>query len=67
MHDLLQADLFPKARLSLDALSVFSEAPAEARGAIHTRPEVAEFVLDAMGWVDSAPLEKLRFLEPSAG
>ncbi len=67
MHDVLQADLFPKARLSLDALSMFSEAPAEARGAIHTRPEVAEFVLDALGWVESAPLATFRLLEPSAG
>jgi hypothetical protein len=31
MHDVLQTDLFPKARLSLDALSVFSEATAEER------------------------------------
>ena len=67
MHDVLQSDLFPKSRLSLDALSVFSDATAEARGAIHTRPEVAEFVLDALGWVESAPLESFRLLEPSAG
>jgi hypothetical protein len=55
MHDVLQIDLFPKARLSLDALSVFSDATAEDRGAIHTRPAVAEFVLDAVGWVESQP------------
>jgi len=67
MHDVLQTDLFPKARLSLDALSVFSDAAAEDRGAIHTRPEVAEFVLDAVGWVESKSLESLRLLEPSAG
>ena len=67
MHDVLQADLFPKSRLSLDALSVFSDATAEDRGAIHTRPEVAEFVLDAVGWLESEPLESFRLLEPSAG
>jgi len=67
MHDVLQTDLFPKSRLSLDALSVFSDATAEDRGAIHTRPEVAEFILDAVGWVESEPLESLRLLEPSAG
>lgn len=67
MHDVLQTDLFPKSRLSLDALSVFSDATAEDRGAVHTRPEVAEFILDAVGWVESEPLESLRLLEPSAG
>lgn len=67
MHDVLQTDLFPKARLSLDALSVFSDAAALDRGAIHTRPEVAEFVLDAVGWVESESLESFRLLEPSAG
>lgn len=45
----------------------FSEADSEARGAIHTRPEVAEFILDLMGWVNGAYLAKLRLLEPSAG
>lgn len=67
MHDVLQADLFPKSRLSLDALGIFSDASAEDRGAIHTRPEVAEFVLDAVAWIDSEPLESCRLLEPSAG
>jgi len=67
MHDVLQTDLFPKSRLSLDALSIFSDAPAEDRGAVHTRPEVAEFVLDAVGWLESEPLESFRLLEPSAG
>lgn len=67
MHDVLQADLFPKSRPSLDALSVFSDAPAEDRGAVHTRPEVAEFVLDAVGWTELEPLESCRLLEPSAG
>lgn len=67
MHDVLQTELFPKARLSVDALSVFSDAAAEDRGAIHTRPEVAEFVLDAVGWGESDALESFRLLEPSAG
>lgn len=67
MHNVLQTDLFPKSRLSLDALSVFSDATAEDRGAVHTRPEVAEFVLDAVGWLESKPLESFRLMEPSAG
>ena len=32
MHDVLQTDLFPKSRLSLDALSAFSDGTAEERG-----------------------------------
>jgi Eco57I restriction-modification methylase/TaqI-like C-terminal specificity domain len=67
MHDVLQADLFPKSRLSLDALSVFSDATAEDRGAVHTRPVVAEFVLDTVGWVEAEPVESFRLLEPSVG
>ncbi len=67
MHDVIQHDLFPEPRLAVDAVGVFSEMPAEARGAIHTRPEVAEFILDAVGWVESEPLETLRLLEPSVG
>ncbi len=67
MHDVLQTELFPKARLSLDALKDFSEAVADSRGAVHTRPEVAEFVLDSTGWVTSQRLESFRLLEPSVG
>ena len=67
MHAVLQTELFPKSRLSLDALSVFSDAVGEERGAVHTRPEVSEFVLDAVGWVEAAPLESFRLLEPSVG
>jgi hypothetical protein len=67
MHAVLQTELFPKARLSLDALKDFSEAAAGARGAVHTRPEVAEFVLDAVGWSDAEPLESWCLLEPSVG
>jgi len=67
MHSVLQSELFPKARFSLDAVSVFSDAAGEDRGAVHTRPEVAEFVLDAAGWRESEPLESFRLLEPSVG
>ena len=67
MHAVIQSELFPMSRLSLDALSVFSDAVGEARGAVHTRPEVAEFVLDAVGWVESEPLESFCLLEPSVG
>lgn len=46
MHDVLQTDLFP--RLSLDALSAFLDGIAEDRGAVHTRPKVAEFSLSGL-------------------
>jgi len=65
MHAVLQTELFPKSRLSLDALSVFSDAVGEERGAVHTRPEVSEFVLDAVGWVEAAPLDSFRLLKPT--
>ena len=67
MHDVFQSELFASERLAFDAREVFSDAPPEERGAIHTRPEVAEFILDAVGWSSGAPLESLRLLEPSAG
>jgi hypothetical protein len=37
------------------------------RGAVNTRREVAEFILDLCGYTTSQPLHKLRFLEPSFG
>ena len=67
MHATLQAELFPKSRLSIDALDFFSNAVPDARGAVHTRPEIAEFILDSVGWIKSEPLDSLCLLEPSVG
>ncbi|MEW5772264.1 MAG: Eco57I restriction-modification methylase domain-containing protein [Thermodesulfobacteriota bacterium] len=39
----------------------------EARGAIFTRPEVVDFILDLAGYTPNRPLYKLRLLEPSFG
>ena len=39
----------------------------EERGAIYTRREVVEFILDLVGYVPSRPLHKLKLLEPSFG
>lgn len=65
---LIQAELFEDAVLAAgDALDFFSDADAESRGAIHTRPEIAEFILDLLGWEDSTPLHDFRLLEPSCG
>jgi hypothetical protein len=40
---------------------------AEERGAIYTRREVVEFILDLCGYRADRPLHKLRLLEPSCG
>jgi Eco57I restriction-modification methylase/TaqI-like C-terminal specificity domain len=42
-------------------------ATVEERGAIFTRPEVVEFMLDLVGYRVDQPLEQLRLLEPSIG
>jgi hypothetical protein len=39
----------------------------EERGAINTRREVVEFILDLSGYRSSLPLHKLKLLEPSFG
>ncbi|SEH60753.1 Eco57I restriction-modification methylase domain-containing protein [Paracoccus alkenifer] len=39
----------------------------EERGAIFTKREVVEFILDLTGYTESAPLTKFRLLEPSFG
>lgn len=42
-------------------------AEAETRGAIFTRPEVVEFILDLSGYTEDQPLHRKRLLEPSFG
>lgn len=39
----------------------------EARGAIFTRPEVVDFILDLVGYTTDRPLHQQRILEPSFG
>ncbi len=39
----------------------------EARGAIFTRPEVVNFILDLVGYTVDQPLHKKKLLEPSFG
>lgn len=50
-----------------DALAHLSQANAEARGAIYTRCEVVEFILDLVGYTVARPLYDLALLEPSFG
>jgi type I restriction-modification system DNA methylase subunit len=49
------------------AVSVMAAAGVEARGAIFTRREVVEFILDLTGYTDDQPLHHRRLLEPSMG
>lgn len=44
-----------------------SESCVQARGAIFTRTEVVNFILDLVGYVDSKPLHRQRIMEPSFG
>ena len=44
-----------------------SESGAEERGAIYTRREVVEFILDLVGYTVDRPLAEYRLLEPSFG
>ena len=39
----------------------------EARGAIFTRPEVVDFILDLVGYTDTEPIHRRKVLEPSFG
>ena len=50
-----------------DALERLSESGTEARGAIFTRREVVDFILDLVGYLPSRPLHRLSLLEPSFG
>lgn len=45
----------------------FAVAGIEERGAIFTRREVVEFILDLVGYTVDKPLHQMRILEPSFG
>ena len=50
-----------------EAVQHFSEADTTTRGAVFTRPEIVEFILDLVGYTEDRPLATLRLLEPAAG
>ena len=50
-----------------DAVSALSVSNVEERGAVYTRREVVDFILDLSGYTSDLPLYKLRLLEPSFG
>ena len=49
------------------AVRALSDAGVEERGAIFTRREVVDFILDLSGYTVDRPLHELRLLEPSFG
>jgi hypothetical protein len=49
------------------AIDVMAAAGTESRGAVFTRREVVEFILDLTGYTVDKPLHELRLLEPSMG
>jgi len=49
------------------AVEVMANAGVEERGAIFTRREVVDFILDLLGYSADKPLHKMRLLEPSFG
>jgi len=62
MHDLLKS--LPATQ---EALASLASSDVEARGAIFTRREVVDFILDLCGYSTDQPLYEFRLLEPSAG
>ena len=49
------------------AEALATEGGLEARGAIFTRSEVVDFILDLAGYTEDQPLHEKRLLEPSFG
>ncbi len=49
------------------AIEELAKTGVEERGAIFTRPEVVDFILDLVGYTADRPLHRLRLLEPSFG
>ena len=50
-----------------EVVGSFARSAAEERGAVFTRREVVEFILDLCGYTVERPLHRLRLLEPSFG
>ncbi|TVQ11759.1 MAG: modification methylase PaeR7I [Leptolyngbya sp. DLM2.Bin27] len=55
----------PKVQAALEQLALNAEA--DSRGAVFTRREVVDFILDLAGYQEDQPLYERRLLEPSFG
>jgi hypothetical protein len=49
------------------AVAAMAASGVEARGAIFTRREVVDFILDLAGYTSDKPLHQMRLLEPAMG
>jgi type I restriction-modification system DNA methylase subunit len=49
------------------AVSTMAASGIEARGAVFTRREVVDFILDLAGYTSDKPLHQMRLLEPAMG
>ena len=58
---------FPDLSAVPQALTLLESAGVEERGAIFTRREVVDFILDLVGYTPDRPLFKYALLEPSFG
>lgn len=68
LFDLQNDSVFPELTMVTDAIETLSSSSSiEARGAIFTRIEVVDFILDLIGYDVSEPLFLRRILEPSFG
>ena len=64
--DLLQASL-PGLCPITSAIAELANSGVEERGAVFTRREVVDFILDLVGYTVDRPLHNLKLLEPSFG
>ena len=55
----------PRVAAAIERLA--TESGRESRGAIFTRVEVVDFILDLIGYTEDQPLHQKRLLEPSFG
>jgi hypothetical protein len=62
-----QGTLFPQHCPISAAVNALAESGCESRGAVYTRREVVDFILDLARYTVSEPLHCRRFLEPSFG
>ncbi|MGC9964011.1 MAG: Eco57I restriction-modification methylase domain-containing protein [Syntrophobacteraceae bacterium] len=63
----MQLNLFNSSRISAAVEVLATQGGIEARGAIFTRVEVVDFILDLVGYTEDQPLYHKRLLEPSFG
>ncbi len=65
----LQRGTWQQSSFPASAVEIDSRLPSslEERGAIFTRPEVVDFILDLVGYTSTRPLHRLCLLEPSIG